>query len=55
MVMTLKRSVYGFSLLPGLWYITIDVALLEIGFTPTPSDSCAYKHGRDDTCAILTL
>lgn len=46
MVMKLKHSVYGLSLLPGLWYITTDAALLEIGFTPTPSASCVVVHTR---------
>lgn len=36
--MKLKRSLYGLSQSPALWYDTIDVALLGIGFTPTSSD-----------------
>ncbi len=55
MVMKLKRSLYGLSQSPALWYDTIDVALLGIGFTPTSSDPCVYTHGTDDTFAILTL
>ena len=57
MVMKLKRSLYGLSQSPALWYGTIDASLLEIGFIPTKSDPCVYTHGhvKDNDFAILTL
>lgn len=53
--MKIKRSWYGVSKSPALWYVTIDVALLGIDVTPASSDPCVYTDGSDDTFAILKL
>lgn len=55
MVMKLKRSLYGLSQWPALWYDTIGAALLGMGITPTSSDPCVYTHGSDETFVILIM
>ena len=38
-----------------LWYDTVDVVLVVIGFRPTQSDPCVYTHGSGVTLVVLTL
>ena len=54
MVYKLKRSLYGLTHSPVLWYDTINKAMLTVGFTPKQSDPCVYTYGSDDTLTILT-
>lgn len=53
----LKRALYGLFQSPALWYGTIDVSFLKVGFTPAKSDPCVCTHGhiKDNDFAVLTL
>ena len=53
--MNLRRSLYGLSQLPALWYDTIGAALLGIGVTPQSCDPCVYTLGSEENIARHSL
>lgn len=55
MVMKLKASLYEPSQSPTLWHVTIDDALLGIGFMPTLVRRCIYEDGSNGTFTIQSV
>jgi hypothetical protein len=50
-LLKLRRALYGGKQSAFLWFSMINSFLLELGFTPSPLDSCFYR--RDDALLIL--
>ncbi len=50
-LLKLRRALYGGKQSAYLWFSMINSFLLELGFTPSPLDSCFYR--RADALLIL--
>jgi hypothetical protein len=50
-ILKLHRALYGGKQSVFLWFSVMNVFLMELGFTPSPLDSCLYR--RHDALLIL--
>jgi hypothetical protein len=46
-VLKLRRAIYGLRQSPRAWFLTLKQALNELGFEPTESDRCVFRHKKE--------
>jgi len=54
-VLRLHKSLYGLKQSGREWNERLNAVLLEIGFTPCPSEPCLYVRKVDDNLGIIVV